>query len=172
MKKRIKRTANGIATREQAANTVADIALLVGEIRLVTDTMSQEITEVRDRYNVDIDVLNSKLEVANERVYDWMERNPQEFGSKKSIEFPCGVVGWRMSPPALKTRRGWTWKTVLEKLMEDGIDRFIKVKHDVEKAKIIAERERLGDEELIKMGVEVVQVDEAFIEPKLEAAPV
>lgn len=165
---RLKKSVVQIPTREAAASAVADIADLVNKIRLETEKQNAGIEVVRRSHQVAIDLWTAKLEPLRAGVLEWAEANPQEFTKTRSIEFAHGIVGFRVGNPTLKTLRGWTWDRVLEAIRTVGYPRFIRRKEEVDKTRILAEREALGADALSAIGVRVDQADEPYIEPKLE----
>lgn len=165
---RLKKSVVTVLTREGAATSVQLIAGIVNQIRLETERQNAEIEEVKRRHQETLDRLTARLEPLRAGVIAWAEANPAEFSKTRSIEFAHGIVGFRVGNPTLKTLRGWTWDRVLEAIRTVGYPRFIRRKEEVDKARILAEREALGADAMALIGVRVEQADEPFIEPKLE----
>ena len=97
----------------------------------------------------------------------WSEANPQEFGAVRSIETVHGTLGWRMGGPSLRTLPGWTWDQVKENLKAVSAMGYIRVKEEVNKQNLLADRETISAEKLRELGVRVVQEESFFVEPKL-----
>lgn len=166
--KRIKAKAPVIKTREEMEVLVGDIARLKTFQHQTTAAMDQRITEVRSEYEQQLGDAEAELGPMVESVRAWAEANPEAFGKHKSLDLLHGVIGWRIGNPTLKTLSGWTWDSVLEKLKSaTTYAGFVRVKEQVDKASILAQRETLLDGDLRQMGVRVVQEESFFVEPKL-----
>jgi phage host-nuclease inhibitor protein Gam len=168
-KNRIKITAPVIRTREEMEALVGQIAdLKICEAKTKA-AMDKELTAVRRRYEADLALINDALAPKMECARAWAEANPSEFNGAKSIELLHGTIGWRLGNWQAKTLSGWTWDRVLEKLESLGgkFRDFVRVKKEVNKAQIIAERENLGPEELRSIGVRITQEEAFFIDPKM-----
>lgn len=168
MSNRMKKQAPLFLTREAAAQGVQEVARLVNQIRLATELMNAEVERVKRAHQATLDALAAELAPVKAGVLTWAETNPQEFGKTRSIEFAHGIVGFRVGNPALKALRGWTWDRVLSAIKEHGYPRFIRTREEVDKVRILSEREALGLDGLAGIGVRVEQADEPYIEPKLE----
>lgn len=170
MSKRIKLKAPTIQTREEMEALVGDIARLKSFQQKTTAIMDQRITEVRAEYEQQLSDAERDLAPMVESVRAWAEANPEAFGKLKSLDLLHGVIGWRVGQPTLKTLSGWTWDRVLEKLKSAATYAgFVRVKEEVDKASILAQRENLLPEDLRRMGVRISQEEAFFIEPKLTA---
>jgi phage host-nuclease inhibitor protein Gam len=111
--------------------------------------------------------IDQRIKEKSTTVQSWAEANPSEFGALKSLDVTHAVIGWRTGQPTLKTLAGWTWDRVLEKLNLVAASTYIRLKEEVNKAAILADRESLGAEKLRGMGMRVVQDESFFIEPKI-----
>jgi phage host-nuclease inhibitor protein Gam len=151
-------------------SAVGQLAHATTEKQRLTAEMEQEITLIRARYEGPLGTLAADLETITDAAAEWAARNPAEFGNRKSLALTHGTIGWRTGNPTLKPLSGWTWDRVLEKLttQEDWM-RFVRTKAEVAKDLLLADREILADTTLKSMGVQVVQNEPFFIEPKLTA---
>jgi phage host-nuclease inhibitor protein Gam len=105
---------------------------------------------------------------AFERLQAWADANPADFHNAQTLDLTHGRIGYRTGMPALKTLAGWTFDRVLERLKNLSWTHFIRVKQEVDKQAIIAQREQLTEDDLRGLGVRVVQEETFFVEPKLE----
>ena len=137
----------------------------------MTAAMDEQIQAVREQYEAQLAAQNADLDQRMTLARFWSEANPQEFGAARSIETVHGVVGWRTGQPALKTLPGWTFDRVLQTLKTMGVLGYIRVKEEVHKQNLLADREALGLEKLRELGLRVVQEETFFVEPKLTAVP-
>ena len=168
---RIKHTQSVLRTREAMESLIGEIAALKNQQRLLTAAMDEQIQAVREQYEAQLAAQNADLDQKMTLARFWSEANPQEFGAARSIETVHGVVGWRTGQPALKTLPGWTFDRVLQTLKTMGALGYIRVKEEVHKQNLLADREALGLEKLKDLGLRVVQEETFFVEPKLTEVP-
>jgi phage host-nuclease inhibitor protein Gam len=153
-------------TREQAEAIVGDITEIKIEETAAKALMDQRLKDVRQEFEAQLSSINDQLTPLLLQIQAWAEANPAEFGKAKSIDMLHGVIGWRISTPALKTLSGWTWARVLEALKSLGHAAFIRTKDDIDKAAIIGQRENLLDGDLRLFGCKIVSEESFFVEPK------
>jgi phage host-nuclease inhibitor protein Gam len=101
----------------------------------------------------------------------WAEANPREFGEGRSIQTVHGALGWRLGGPSLRTLTGWTWDRVKETLKAANAAGYLRVKEEVNKQNLLADRDAIGAEKLREIGVRVVQEESFFVEPNLTDIP-
>jgi phage host-nuclease inhibitor protein Gam len=155
------------ATREEMEALVGEIAALTITRDEHTNEMDSRILDIRQEYEAVLAENRLVLDEKMERARLWAEMNPEAFGAKKSIDMVHAVVGFRTGMPRLKTLRGVTWNLVLEMLSKRRLTDYIRTKSEVDKDRLIADREALADK-LPAIGVEVVQDQAFFVEPKRE----
>lgn len=95
---------------------------------------------------------------------DYCEFNKELFFKTRSRVMNWGTVGFRMSPPALKTLAKWTWKKVLAKLKDSGRKEFIAVKESVDKESI--RKAKLESKVLSIYGMKMESQEEFWFETK------
>lgn len=169
MTDRIKLKTTAPKTREEMETLVGAIANLKNMDRKLKAEMDAKLKAVKDQYLAAFTEINDELTVLMPAALAWAETHPEEFGKAKSIDMLHGLVGWRTNTPSLKTLRGWTWDRVLEKLkgLGDYGSSFIRVKQEVDKQLLLTWREGLGAQGLKNLGLQVMQEEEFFVEPKL-----
>lgn len=166
-KNRIKLTNQIIHTRALAEAAVREIVELKIAHQTATLEMDEAITNAKKKFEGTLSALEKDILIKTTMVQMWAESNPLEFTASKSIDMTHAVVGFRTGQPTLKTLAGWTWDRVLEKLNAIGLDRFVRIKSEVNKAQLLSDRDTLGADQLKSIGVRVVQDEAFFIEPKL-----
>ena len=167
-KSRIKTSALPSAiTRDQADSFVSQITQLTIERNHLIAEMDEEIATARSRYETTLGNLTARIESRTEILRDWALANPEEFGSKKSIIFTQGVIGFRAGTPKLKTLAGWTFARVLNELIEQKVKAFIRTKQEVDKEVIIAAHSanEIGNSDLKPFGLKVDQDESFFVDP-------
>ena len=91
-----------------------------------------------------------------------------------------GVIGFRTGTPKLKTLKGFTWASALQ-LVKEFLPDYVRQTWDIAKDKLLADREScvqepgnpLGPgksmyEQMAKCGIQVVQDEAFYVEPKKE----
>lgn len=175
MSKRIK---PAIALQQIISRADADSILgKIREIEIERRTLHLEIEaakkRIEDEHAERITEITDELQAMVQQLQAWSDRHRAEFGDRKSMILTHGEMGWRMSPPALQTLKKVTWKEVLKRLGALKFRRFIRIKPEVAKDVILTHRDKLAARGLLaKIGVEVVQEDVFFVEPKIEEASV
>lgn len=168
MSTRIKSTTS--LTRADAEALVARIATIANWRRQYIAETDAAILAARERHAAQIDAIDAEIKTQSALVQAWAEANPQEFGNRKSIDFPAGKVGFRTGTPKVKTLAGWTFARVLEKLNSLTWGRaFVRVKEEIDKESLIAAHSQanLAPGELREIGVRIDQDEAFFIEPDL-----
>ena len=136
---RTKKTVVSGITREQAEQAFADFAAADAKVQNLTSKMDIEMTRIREKYAEQL----AELSAVKERNFDIMQsyalENKEElFSKRKSIESAHGVFGFRTGTPKLKD-------------------------------KLLADRDNPEVAEYFpKIGVQVVQEETFYVEPKKE----
>lgn len=156
-----------LATREDMEKAVGEFAAATNERDQHKAAMEQELTAVRSRFEGKMDTCEQQRDELSLALRDWADRNPDQFGKLKSIATVHGTIGWRIGQPTLKPAPKMTWAKVLETIegFGDTLKRYLRVKTDINKEAILAERET-HPAILTKIGVRVVQEETFFVDPK------
>lgn len=167
--KRIKVMVPVIKTREELERITGQITALKTFEAQTKASMDQRITEIRSEYETQLGEAAEEMETLVQSVRQWAEANQSEFAGKKSLDLVHGVIGFRTGTPKLKTRKGWTWDKVLENLIALGrpVADFIRTKKEVDKEAILAARDNMTPADLRNLGVDIVQDESFYVEPKL-----
>ena len=169
MAKRIKKTVLSGITREDAEKAFADYAAADAKVCGITAKMDMEMTRIREKYADQLAELNEEKEKNFEIIQTYATENKEElFQKRKSVESPHGVFGFRTGTPKLKNLKGFTWAAVT-KLCEEFLPSYIRVTNELAKDKLLADRDKEEVAELFpKIGVQVVQDESFYLEPKKE----
>lgn len=168
-KTREKKTVYSGITSEQMEQAFADYAKADARQQKITAEMDIQMAKIREKWQDEL----AKLAETKDNAFDVlqayaMENRDELFSKRKSLETTHGIIGFRTGTPTLKTRKGFTWASVLEMLKEFLPD-YVRTKEEPAKDKLLADRE---DEEVAalfpKVGIAVVQDETFFVEPKKE----
>jgi phage host-nuclease inhibitor protein Gam len=163
-----------IITRARAEEILGEIAGLTIAERETKNALDRETTEARERHQPVLAQIAKQIEEKTALLESWASANPAEFPKhRKSIDLLHGTLGFRTGMPKLKTLAKWTWDRVLEKLRELSLAAFIRTKDEVNKEAVIAAvgEGRLLPEDARQLGVQVVQDETFFVEPRIEELP-
>jgi phage host-nuclease inhibitor protein Gam len=161
-------TVPAVQSRKDLESLVARItALKLAEARQ-SARLDAELQRARDRHEPRLGVLREKLAANTDAARAWAEAHPDEFGARRSLEMSAGTLGWRAGQPMLKPLPGWTWDRVLAQLKSlAGLRDYVRVREEVNKLRLLADRLALGPDRLQEAGLHLTQADHFFVEPKL-----
>ncbi|WP_345859286.1 host-nuclease inhibitor Gam family protein [Shewanella algae] len=124
-------------------------------LRLQTQ-MNDRIAAITEEYSPQLETLKKDLDVLSAGVQSWCEANRDELtkgGKSKTANLTTGEVSWRVRPPSVSIRGV---ENVLENLKNLKLERFIRVKEEINKDAILADPKVAGGIAgiTIKSGVE------------------
>lgn len=168
-KKREKKTVYTGITSEQMEQAFADYAKADARQQKITAEMDIQMAKIREKWQDELAKLAETKETSFDILQAYALENRDElFSKRKSLETTHGTLGFRTGTPTLKTRKGFTWASVLE-MLKEFLPNYVRTKEEPAKDKLLADRE---DEEVAalfpKVGVVVVQDETFFVEPKKE----
>lgn len=167
---RVKKVLQGNITKDQAEDAFADYAAADAKQQRITATMDVAITKIREKYADELNDLQEVKEEAFDKLQAYAESNRDDFGKKKSIEFQHGVLGFRTGTPKLKTRKGYTWASVLG-LLKVHLPGYVRTVEEPAKDRLLADREEPDTlKKFTEVGIYVDQDETFFVEPKKEEA--
>lgn len=168
-KTREKKTVYSGITSEQMEQAFADYAKADARQQKIIAEMDIQMAKIREKWQDEL----AKLAETKDNAFDVlqayaMENRDELFSKRKSLETTHGIIGFRTGTPTLKTRKGFTWASVLE-MLKEFLPNYVRTKEEPAKDKLLADRE---DEEVAalfpKVGIAVVQDETFFVEPKKE----
>ncbi|NDV45485.1 hypothetical protein D0T49_00260 [Paludibacter sp. 221] len=169
MAKRVKATIMTNISDEKMNEALTIYANADAQIVKINADLDVKFTKLRDSKADELAKLEAEKSEAFELIKAYaLENKETQFSKKKSLELTHGVIGFRMGTPKIKTLKGYTLKAVakiLEKLNPDYVRKTV----EVDKEKLIADREKEGMAETMReCGIEVVQDEAFYIELKKE----
>lgn len=175
MAKRIKKVIITGVTRDAADDAFARFAKAESEITKLSAEIELQCTKIREKYAPQLAALSTAKDLAFDTLNSFAVENKETlFSKKKSLDMSHGVIGFRTGTPKLKTLKGFTWAKALP-LVKEYLPGYIRTTEEVAKDKLLADRDsKLGVNQepmggiLSKCGIEVVQDESFFVEPKKE----
>lgn len=168
MAKRIKIDAP-MLTHEEVVTVTGEIAAAAHALALDAERMNKKVDTLKRQHEEKQAALSAVIRIKTELLERWANANPQQFGERRSIDFPRAVIGYRLTTPRVETTKGVTHAAAIEQLArEPNGAQYIRVKApELNKPAIIAARET--DAELFsRAGIVVTQGETFFVSPKTD----
>jgi phage host-nuclease inhibitor protein Gam len=160
-----------IETREELNDTVADIARLTVEANRLRAEMDERLLVVKERYVASLAAMHSAIKAKVAAAKVWAKKNPAKFGDAKSLVCGLGTIGFRTGTPKVSLLDGWTVEKVIEAVLGLFPKRgYVRVKEELDKEALIADRDKLTLCECHKMGIEIGQEETFFVDIDMERA--
>lgn len=159
--------------RAEVEALVSQMSNLTNSIATVTAAMNKHVSEIHALYDPQIAGLVERLSAQRDACEQWAEANPAEFAKKKSIEFPRGVIGFRIGNHEVKTLSKWTFEKSLE-VMRRSVKWVTCIRmrevNEIDKEHIITRftSGNISAEALSEVGLKVVQKESFYADAKLE----
>lgn len=172
MAKRVKKTVITGVSSEQVEAALSEFVQADSSIQKITAEMELKITAIRDKEATRLAQLQQQKDDAVEVLQAFATENKETLFSKtKSYKSAHGVFGFRTGTPKLKQLKGFTKESVLT-LVKTLLPDYIRTNEEVAKDRLLADRSDEGMEEnLKKCGMQVVQDETFYVEPKKENEP-
>lgn len=157
-------------SKEEAEQTFAEFASADAKIKKIEADMDIQFTRIREKHQDKLAEFGKIKEEAFGKLQHFATNNPEYFTKKKSIEFTHGVLGFRTSTPSLKTLKGFTWASVTN-ILKMILPDYVRTVDEPNKEKLLADREEENvRQHFAKVGIQVVQPETFYVEPKKEEA--
>ena len=168
-------------SREAADEAFATYAKSDAQVQKINAEIELQCAKIREKYADKLSVLTTEKDKAFDTLQAFATENQAElFSKKKSLDMAHGTIGFRTGTPKLKTLKGFTWASALE-LVKEFLPDYVRQTWDIAKDKLLADREStvqepgnpLGPgksmyERMAKCGIQVVQEETFYVEPKKE----
>lgn len=156
-------------SKEEADAVMAVYAKAEHQIVKLTAQLDLEMTRIREKYQDKLALLEKERKEAEEKLFVFANANRETyFSTSKTLELTHGAIGFRTGTPSLKTKKGYTWASVLE-LAKTFATHFVRTKEELDKEGLIQKRFDNQIQELYdRIGVQVVQEEKWFVVVKTE----
>jgi len=137
---------------------LAEAKSLSTKLAKINATAADKIATITTKQADDAAPLDAQLKVIGTNINLFTAKHRDELDGK-SRKLTHGTVWIRLTPPALKTLKDWTWEKVRAALQARGLKKFLRPKpDDIEKE--LLKTCGLGEEFLADLGVYVGQDEE------------
>lgn len=154
-----------INTRDEAESAMQQLAKYTHKRDKVMAKMNQELTDVRARYENEITQHGETISAQEKALKKWADRSPELFGKLRSLKMTHGIIGYRIGQPAVKLITGISVDRAIA-FVKERLPQFIRVKEEIDKEGILAERANLTGAELALAGLRIEQAEKFFVEPE------
>jgi len=164
-------TATLIRTRAQAIAALHELRTATIQRNILQSKREKKIAAIDDEFVHQIDDCRKDAERLALALEGWAYANPADFEGKRSLDLGHGILGFRVSPPAVKKLRAReTFGDIVARMMTlPWAAKYLRHREpELNKGLLITDRETLTAEELKILGVEIVQEDQFFVEPKID----
>ncbi|OOF65156.1 host-nuclease inhibitor Gam family protein [Rodentibacter sp. Ppn85] len=127
-------------TREDVASDIKTIGDLNREITRLETEMNDAIAKITEDYKDKFTPLQERIKHLSNGVQFWSEANRDQItngGKTKTANLVTGEVSWRVRTPSVKITGV---DSVLQNLRIHGLDRFIRIKEEINKEAILNEK--------------------------------
>ena len=154
---------------EQMELAFADYARCDARIQKINAQMDIEMVKIREKNAEELGKLAEQKDKAFDVLQAFALENKEDvFTKKKSLETVHGVIGFRTGTPKLKTLKGFTWKSVTN-LLKEFLPAYVRTIEEPDKERLLADRNFPETaNQFRKVGVEAIQEESFFVEPKKE----
>lgn len=155
-------------TRELAQQAMNSFAKAANKVSAIEAKMNKELQDVREKYNDDLVVLNDAKDEQVEILETYAYEQKETWGKRKSAELLHGTIGFRTGTPKVKFDKGFNSKSVTA-ILEESFPEYVRKVVEMDKEKLIANREDESFAAICKKAhIVVVQDETFFVESKAE----
>lgn len=170
-------------SRESADEAFATYAKSDAQVQKINADIELQCAKIREKYADKLAILTEERDKAFDTLQAFATENQTElFAKKKSLDMAHGTIGFRTGTPKLKTLKGFTWASALN-LVKSFLPSYIRQTEEIAKDKLLADREvevQIGGgdpnnrgyrplrEQMVECGIQVVQDEAFYVEPKKE----
>jgi phage host-nuclease inhibitor protein Gam len=125
--------------KDDCAEMINQIGRIHREILAKQSAMNDEIAAITDAYTGVITQWQSELSALQNGVQTWCESNRMDLTEQfkyKTAQFVTGSVQWRQRPQSIVVKGA---ESVVEWMLAHGMDRFVRVKKEVNKEALLNE---------------------------------
>lgn len=157
-----------ITDAKQLEDVLMEYASADARMEEINAKIEQDIIKAREKFADELQELNTKHQDCFDQIKGFAEENADKFTGKRSMTLTHGTIGFHTGMPQVKAlTRAFKAENILA-LAIRLMPGYVRVKREIDKAKIIADREKIDVKKLSKCGMQIMQEETFFIEPKKE----
>lgn len=157
-KKRVKSTLLACQSKAEVMDNITEIGNKQREIARLEAEMNDKIAEITNSYKGNINALQLDVERLTHQAQIWCEANRNSLLDKglKTANLIVGEVSWRYRPAKVMLKKE---DFIIEQLEQQGLTQFIRVKKNVNKDAVLADRQAVQDID----GINIIDGVEDFV---------
>jgi len=153
---------------EQAQDASAAYTKAHVSLQSIEAKMNEEINKIKEKYQDKISEQEEKRDEQFVVLEVYASEQKDTWGKAKSVDMLHTRIGFRTGTPKLKCDKGFNWTSVTS-LLEEHYPDYVRTVSELNKEKLIADREFDGFDKLCKKAhIAVVQDETFFVEAKVE----
>ena len=127
-------------SRDEVNHAIRRIGEISRERARIEADMNDHLAALKENFETEAQPIKAEIEALSEGVQTWCEAHRAQLlpGAAKTAAFPAGEVAWRVRPPKCVIKGV---EAVIDILRRMGLDRFIRVKEEVNREAILNEPE-------------------------------
>ncbi len=157
-------------TRSDAERILEEYARAEADLTSLKQKKALEVAKINEKYADTMEALETEMNNSFDKLQKFAEQNDTLFTSSRSIKFSFGSLGFRKGMPSLKIAvKDITWDNVVDRIKRLKATEFLRTKVEVDKKKLLDER---NDQKVVKLiqkaGLEVEVTESFFVKTNLE----
>lgn len=158
-----------LITADEAVSVMQDYAESTSKLKSLEAEIELQVQAIRDKHQHNVNALQADAKDASDKLIRYAEFNKKTlFKDGKTIDLQHGTISIRLGTPRVDKIRSLTWDAALDKIRKIS-ENFIRVKEEVDKEEIIANRDEKDlMAKLNKIGINVVQDEAITVKSKEE----
>jgi phage host-nuclease inhibitor protein Gam len=163
--KRIKTPAT--ISRTEAENILAEIRTLkLSEAKIQADREAA-VAEIDKRVGPELDNIKQACTARVKVLQRWALDNRDIFDGKKTLDMQHGQLGWRISPPSVKTFTKLDDQEQLDLVELHLGTQFLRQQWEIDKSAILSNRQQITPEAMTAANLVIAQAETFFVSPTL-----
>lgn len=154
-----------ILTFEDVNHVLSEIAKQDSLIAKQEARMNEQINKIKAKFEEDTEEARAAKDMLEKELEAFCMLHKNDFQKARSKQLLFGEVGFRTTPPKVQQlNRKYTVKTTLELLKKIFKSRYIRIKEEIHKERILEDysAEKLTDDKLAAVGLKIDQ-EEKFV---------
>jgi len=157
-----------IGTREGLETAMNDFSVKAAALKGLGAELDVELGKAREMYAGRISDVKEAMKPIAEAIEEWATLHPEAFDGKKSLELIAGKIGFRTTPPSVKTLRGVREESAVELVAKSEHSvAYIREVQEIDREAILADvaAKNLTDDQLKAVGLRIVRDETFYIDP-------
>ena len=128
---------------QEATALMRQLGELDSQIKRIEADLNDAIGALKEKAGTEVDPLKQRIKEITTAMQAWASANRNsltEGGKRKSFQLATGWIMWRNRPPSVGVRGK---ESVIQVLLERGLERFLHTTYEINKEAILAAEDRV-----------------------------